>query len=341
MNTLPAHETPRLPPVIAGGAVDDEDTLDLMRLWNILWRAKWMIAGLIVAACVLTLAALQLVTPQYKATATLVIADRNPQILAFQQLFDPGVNSSEYLQTQLGLLQSRALAERVVKKLDLVNHPLFVPEEPAEPWIDWRAWLPAWLADWLAVEDAEEPDEAARIRSVVNALSPAIHAHYVGKSQLIAVNVELPDPKLSADVANALAQGFIASQLDSNMTRSLSAADWMNKRLLELQDNLRAAENRLQAYREAEGLVDLDGVNTISANELTLTGSKMIDARRERAEAQSQYRQVQALNGDLERLASVPAVLGHPLIQQFKADRARAQAKVEDCRGATVPGIRR
>src|SRR5690606_22884894 len=75
---------------------------------------------------------------------------------------------------------------------------------------------------------------------------------------------------------------------------------------------------------------DLDAVNTISANELTLPGSKRIDARRERAEAESQYRQVQALDGDLERLASVPAVLGHPLIQQFKAERARAQAKVDE-----------
>ncbi len=325
MNTLPPYDAARLPsPALGPG--EDEDTLDLMKLWNILWRAKWIIVGLILVACVATLLVLQWVTPQYKATATLVIADRNPQVLAFQQLFEPGVNTSEYLQTQLGLLHSRALAERVVKELDLTRHPLFAPEAPSEPWIDWRAWLP----DWLMPEEPEQPDEAARVREVVRALGPAISAHYVGKSQLIAVNVELPDPQLAANAANALADGFITSQLDSNMTRSLSAADWMNKRLLELQENLRAAENRLQGYREAEGLVDLDGVSTISANELTLTGSKMIDARRERAEAQSQYRQVQALNGDLERLASVPAVLGHPLIQQFKAERARAQAKVDE-----------
>ncbi len=248
MNTLPPYDAARLPsPALGPG--EDEDTLDLMKLWNILWRAKWMIVGLILVACVATLLVLQWVTPQYKATATLVIADRNPQVLAFQQLFEPGVNTSEYLQTQLGLLHSRALAERVVKELDLTRHPLFAPEAPSEPWIDWRAWLP----DWLMPEEPEQPDEAARVREVVRALGPAISAHYVGKSQLIAVNVELPDPQLAANAANALADGFITSQLDSNMTRSLSAADWMNKRLLELQENLRAAENRLQGYREAEG----------------------------------------------------------------------------------------
>lgn len=88
-------------------------------------------------------------------------------------------------------------------------------------------------------------------------------------------------------------------------------------------------------------MVDLDGVSTISANELTLTGSKMIDARRERAEAQSQYRQVQALNGDLERLASVPAVLGHPLIQQFKPNARVPRPRWMNFRGATAPSTRR
>ena len=322
MNRLPHHDATPLP--------DDADTLDLMRLWNILWRAKWMIALLILATCGLTFVALQLVTPQYKATASLVIAERNPQVLAFQQLMEPGIHSSEYLQTQLGLLQSRALAERVVRELDLAHHPLFAPREDDTPWFDWRAHVPEWVPAWLIPPPAPEPDEAARVRSVTRALATATSAQYIGKSQLIAVSVELPDPQLAASITNALAEGFIANQLDSNMKRSLSAADWMNRRLLELQENLRGAENRLQAYREAEGLVDLDGVSTISANELSLTGSKMIDARRERAEAQSQYRQVQALGGNLERLASVPAVLGHPLIQQFKAERARAQARVDE-----------
>jgi capsular exopolysaccharide synthesis family protein len=71
-------------------------------------------------------------------------------------------------------------------------------------------------------------------------------------------------------------------------------------------------------------------VGTISAAELSGTGDRMIDARRQRAEAESQYRQVQGMQGNWERLASVPAVLGNPLIQSFKTEEARARAKVEE-----------
>ena len=42
---------------------------------------------------------------------------------------------------------------------------------------------------------------------------------FVGKSQLLEIDVELPDPALAAAVANALAQGFIDSQRASNLAK--------------------------------------------------------------------------------------------------------------------------
>jgi succinoglycan biosynthesis transport protein ExoP len=75
----------------------------------------------------------------------------------------------------------------------------------------------------------------------------------------------------------------------------------------------------------------VQGVSTISASELSLTGERMIDARRQRAEAESQYRQVQKMGaGGWEKLASVPAVLADPVVQKFKAEQAKAQAKVDE-----------
>jgi capsular exopolysaccharide synthesis family protein len=152
-----------------------------------------------------------------------------------------------------------------------------------------------------------------------------------GKSQLVKVQVDMSDPSMAAVAANAMAKGFIESQLEASMEMSMTAANWMNNRLGELRTKLKEAEDRLQAFREAENLVDVKGVVTISAAELTSTGDRMIDARRQRAEAESQYRQVQAMRSSgWQRLASVPAVLGHPLIQQFKSEEAKARAKVEE-----------
>jgi succinoglycan biosynthesis transport protein ExoP len=315
---------------------EENDAIDLVKFWKVIWRAKWNIAALVVIVTMLAVVAVLNLTPQYRATATLVIEDKSAPVLSFQQVVDPSNNTSEYLQTQLGLLQSRGLAERAVRKLDLTHHPLFDPRQQVPPSFTVRGLLHTLRVDEFipalrVKEEVVQPTEADILNFVTLRLMDNISAMQVGKSQLLAVSVELPDAQLAANVANALAEGFNESQLDANLAVSVSTTNWMNSRLDELRQKLRAAENLLQGYREAQGLVDVDGVATISANELSETGNRMIDARRQRAEAESQYRQVQTLkHGGIERLASVPAVLGHPLIQQFKGDQARAQAKVDE-----------
>ncbi len=171
------------------------------------------------------------------------------------------------------------------------------------------------------------------------------HVKFVGKSQLIKIEVELPDPGLAAATANAIAQGFIDSQFDNNLRSSQTNTSWMNSRLIELRNNLRSAENKLQAYREAQGLVDVGGVGgvaTISANELEMTGNRMIDARRNLAEAESRFRQVQTLsNGNLSKLSSVPAVLSNPLVQKnSRRNRPRLKPRSKNCPGAMVQNTR-
>src|SRR5690606_39254576 len=152
-----------------------------------------------------------------------------------------------------------------------------------------------------------------------------------GKSQLVYLSISMADRMTAAQATNQLAQSYIEAQLEAKVDMSMTAASWMNERLVSLRQDLQDSEDRLQAYLDAEGLVDMDGVGIISANELSLTGDRMIDARRQQAEAESQYRQVEAMRSQgWERRASVPAVLGHPLIQQFKANQAQARSRVED-----------
>lgn len=320
---------------------EESDTLDLLELWRVLWLAKWNIAWFVVLCCALAVAALSFITPQYLGSTTMLIKEKTPPVLTFQQVSDSGASSTaDYLQTQQALLQSRDLAERVVRKLGLTTNPITDPRQHTQTWFKPRQWLNdlnagQWLP-WLAFLPPEKPapTEADVFNEVTQNLMLQTTVKFVGKSQLIEIAVELPDPDLAAAAANALAQSYIDSQLDTSLKSSQNTTSWMNTRLVELRNNLRAAEDKLQGYREEQGLVDVDGVATISANELQMTGNRMIDARRNRAEAESQYRQAQSLtNGDMSRLSSVPAVLSNPLIQQFQAEVAKAQAKVEQLSG--------
>jgi len=324
---------------------EDKDTLDLLNLWRVIWRAKWSIGWLVLLSCALAAAVVSSITPQYIGSTTLLFNDKTPPLMSFQQVKDSGGNATDYLQTQQALLQSRDLAERAVKKLSLTTHPVTDPRQQPKPWFAPRQWLANLdLDQWIPglgrflPPKKEELTEAEVFNQVTQNLMLHTSVKFVGKSQLLEIEVELPDPVLAAAAANALAQGFTDSQLDTSEKSSQTTTAWMNTRLIKLRDNLRAAEKKLQGYREEQGLVDVGGVATISANELEMTGNRMVDARRNRAEAESEYRQAKALgNGDLSRLSSVPAVLSNPLVQKFQADRAVAQAKVDELAGRYGP----
>ncbi|WP_242672915.1 GumC family protein [Azotobacter chroococcum] len=310
----------------------------MLRLWQTLWRSKWSILALVLVVVMVAILAVLSITPIYRAGATLLIEQKQANVVSIEQVYGLEGSGNEYLQTQFEMLKSRALAERVVRELNLTTHPEFDPRQQPEPLIDIKGLLagfslakvvPATLPEDL--EEGIDPVEAQIFDSVTKAFMERISITPVGKSQLVKVEVEMADARLAARAANAMANGFIESQMEATMQMSMTATHWMHTRLDELKIKLKEAEDRLQAFREKENLVDVDGVATISAAELSATSDRMIDARRQRAEAESLYRQVQASrSAGWERLATIPAVLGDPLIQQFKANEAKAQSKVDE-----------
>ena len=318
-------------------ADDDSDYIDIKRIWSALWSRRWKILVFVLAVTALTALLVMRMTPIFKATTTVMIEARGQQLLSFQQMTTPDGELSEYLQTQIGLIKSRGVAEKVVRELKLAQHPEFDPRMQSSSLFDIRGWLielQAFLLPGVTLIEPKSGDgmtEAEVMDIVTRSFMETVGVWVEGKSQLVGISVSMADRLTAADAANALANAYIESQLEAKVDMSMTAATWMNSRLTDLRTALQDSEARLQTFLEAEGLVDMNGVETISANELNLVGDRMIDARRQRAEAESQYRQVQAMrSAGWERLTSVPAVLGHPLIQQFKTDQARALARVED-----------
>ncbi|AFN77148.1 GumC family protein [Stutzerimonas nitrititolerans] len=306
-------------------STDDSDFIDLKKIWHAVWSRKWGIVLLVAVVAVLMAVLLSRMTPIYKAVTSVIIEVKGTPVVSFQPANAP-TEVSEYLQTQLSLIQSRGVAEKVVRDLELTEHPEFDLRQQPGPLIDIGGML-----DAIMGEEPEPLTEAQIMDHATQVFMDRTTVWVEGKSQLVYLSVAMADKLMAAQAANHLATSYIEAQLEAKVEMSMTAASWMNTRLVDLRQNLKDSEDRLQAYLDAEGLVDMDGVGTISANELSLTGDRMIDARRQRAEAESQFRQVESMRDQgWERLASVPAVLGHPLIQQFKADRAHARSRVED-----------
>ena len=146
--------------------------------WQILLRRRWIVILATASALLISVVASFLATPLYRATATLQIERRSPDILTFRDLSQLDYSwtaYSDFYQTQYKLLASEPVSRRAAERLGLAEHPAIVPREPGRPRIlaRLRGMFPArrTTAPLLLTQSS-----AARVDSIVPAASTSASA---------------------------------------------------------------------------------------------------------------------------------------------------------------------
>jgi succinoglycan biosynthesis transport protein ExoP len=324
--------------VFAEENVQDEE-LDLRRLLFTVLRYKWSILAFAITVSVLASLWAYSLVPIYRATASLLIESEEAKVVSIEDVYGMPGGNWEYYETQLHILKSRALAEKVFGALDLVKHPEYLPNNKPKSSIaifDFNKWLMNLFPDGLIEKDRPRVpfDESMRKNILIDGLMGRLGIELLQDSQIIAISYDSMYPELSAKVPNALADAYINSFLEADLEKTQKATNWITIRTSDLRKKFEESEKQLQAFIEKENIVDVEGVNTLAAQELgALTGS-LLEARRKRSETEALYQQVKKIKGSnsLEQLESLPAILNHPLISGGGAYHSRtdAQRKVSE-----------
>ncbi len=302
------------------------DELDLRHYWNVIDRKKWAILLLAGIVSLITLLVTLAITPVYQADATLLIESKETNLVSIEEVYGFDTSARQYYDTQFEILNSRPLAERVIKRLNLTESPEFVPPVDEE--------ASGGISRWLPFLGSGEP--AAEVDPVLELTAPyqkQLAIVPVRDTQLVHVRFEATDPRLAAEIANAHAEAYIDSMLDARLDMTQMAANWMKRRLDELRDNLQESETRLQAFREREQLVDVDGLQSLPAKEIDELSSRLIEVRRQVSQTKTAYLQVQQLRESpvsLHELSSLPGVLNDALVQTFLQATAQAEIQVAE-----------
>jgi len=185
----------------ASPAVDADGELDIRSLGRALWRRKRaiIIPTLIVAA--LTAVAVEVVTPKYKSSATILFEGRENIFLrpdAEKTMVDRGLADMEALTSQVQLVLSRELALDVIKKLKLNELPEFDPLVGG---------IPPWKYALILVGAARNPMRMTAEERVLEAYYERLTAFPLDRSRVITVEFESSDPQLAARVTNAVVDG--------------------------------------------------------------------------------------------------------------------------------------
>lgn len=207
--------------------------LEIDDLLRILSERRYIILGTALAGLVAAIAISLLMTPLFRATALLELNSPSTEVIQDARgERQSAVNSQEMLATQLGLLRSESLTRRVVEDLNLVSQPDFGGD---------------------AGTRAQRTDQAVKVVQK-NSLIEGVK-----DSMLMQVSYISPDPTLAARVANAMASGYIASNLERRYDSSSYARDFLRKQLNATKTALEDSERQLNAYAIESGIIRTPG----------------------------------------------------------------------------------
>lgn len=268
---LPGGSSPNLPSNYGGGALADplvapgQDVrqphgIDFYQLIGILlgwWR---LILAATLAGLALGVIATLLTKPLYRAKVTLEVNPPSIEILDEKERgVQSGVDSYTFLQTQVGLLKSRALAERTAEDLNLAADPNF------------------------AGEGGSPSDRLARASSRV---AGGLSVQPPADSQLIEFSYVDDSSAIVAKVANGIADSFINSGLQRRYEASNYARNFLQKEIGRARVELETSEKALADYARAQGIIEEAPIGASgSAGQTSLQGQSMFALNTALAEA--------------------------------------------------------
>jgi len=210
-------------------------------------------------------------TPLYQGTAEIITNSGN-KVQVFQQptILDPG--NAALIDTQIEVLKSDNFARSIIKNLHLTEDPEFAAT--------------GGLLSHL-FGPAPSRSESETTQDVVRAFQKRLTVTRIGMTYVIEIGFKSIDPDRAAEIANAVADGFIVDQLEARYQTIRTATAWMQDRLSELRSQVSSADRAVIDYKAANNIVDTKGGAPISDQDLTTLNADLIKARADAVEAKA------------------------------------------------------
>jgi polysaccharide biosynthesis transport protein len=318
------------PPIVTyGEEASPEGEMHLRDYWKTIRKRLWMIIGLALIAGSIT-ALRQARQPDiYQARARVQVgaetyspalgASRGESYYPDNSYMEP-----EFFNTQVQILTSPTLLRRVAKNLDLEHNRTFLNGKP-ESRSTWKSLLnmfgfgqkpPAPKNQNMGLPDTstpilagngfspDDPAEVERLTPYVESLELMVDVEQVKKTYLIDLRATHTDPAVATKVVNAMADAFALWNLEVKTKTNTVAGSYLQKRIAELQSQIRSGEEQLVNYAQSHEILSLDASQNTVVERLAGLNKELLEAENDRGLAEAAYRTSQ-LPGATEANAEV------------------------------------
>lgn len=273
--------------------------MNFTQIFSIL-RARWLVGALVLGATLLATLVISLLLPkQYAATASVVVDVKPDPIsaMAYGSMVSPG-----FIATQVDIIQSERVAQRVVRNLKLTENP-----QVREQWKEatgGQGSLDAWIADSFQKNMDVKPSR---------------------ESNVLSISYRAPDPRFAAGLANAFVQAYVETSLELRVDPAREYSNFFEVRAKEGREAVEKAQNKLSAFQSEKGITAADERLDIENTRLNELSSQLVALQALSSESNSRLNQAQGGSAD-----KMQEVFNSPVVAGLKADISRLEARLQE-----------
>jgi len=322
-NEVNSLDAPIDPPQSYNYGVDPnaENEVHLLDYWRAIRKRLWLVLGIVALITMLAVVYVARKPDFYEAQARVQVdlEDSGALVNNTRPLYGP-TDDPIYFNTQLQILVSPGLLRRVVRTLDLEHNPDFFKGNPAQRQSTWQRLVrmvglgkespepgvtPAdqlpltnSVAQATAREDLNEAKRLAPyVTMIVNGLKvePVKESRgYYKETRLIDIKYSHTDPQVASKVVNAIADTYVFSNLEKKTETNSTTGGFLQKRIAELQQQIRTGEERLVNYARNNQIISLDPNQNTVVERLAGLNRQLLEAESERKSAEAAYNAAKA-----------------------------------------------
>jgi len=305
-----------------------QDGFQILDYWRAIRKRLWLVVG--IAVLVTTLAAIYMARKPNiflaKATIQVDLEQTNPDLVTSDRQRPLSNPDPTYFNTQLQLLGSDSVLRQVIREHSLDTNKEFQSAKSEGSVSAFRSMLRAiglasdTTKDTTSTADsvnslnsglvsADEIAEAIRLAPYVEIIRNNLTVEPVREpratfkdTRLIEISFRHTNPELAAFVVNGLGETFASTNQEQRSGTSRKTSDFLQKRISDLQADIRNDEVRLVELERSEGILKTPGDQTIVLERLGGLNKDLLTAENDRKTAEAEYNSVK---GSPERVKSL------------------------------------
>lgn len=287
----------------------------LIEYWRILRRRKGTLILIASLGAIVGFLVTLPQTPIYQVRTSLEIVALNQNFLRIKEanpLNDSGntVDTTD-IQTQIKILQSDSLIDRVLAKLK--SDPVPAPETTR-------------IAAWRKLLNLPDAEPVGVRDQSISYAKKNYKVRASGQTRIVEVTVDSMSPQVATDFANTLTSEFIDQNLESRWQTTQHTSEWLSRQLDDMRVRLEHSEERLQAYARQAGLLFTgDQKNNVSEAKLLQLQMALSTAQTDRISKQSRWEM--ANNSPAEAL---PDILNDTTLREYQAKLTELKRQIAE-----------